>query len=97
MKASSPSPTAEPRSDYPLGLGLEEVVIWQLGEFREVRAEATLRRIAAFQPPQTEPDPFHRSSEGLTELAREALDKIHERDADACNNLLCYTNQCLGL
>ena len=69
--------TNEPRAEYPIGIGSEAVVIWQLGEFREVRAVPDLERIAALEPPRAEPGPFDRSYEALIELARKALEKIH--------------------
>ncbi|MFB3069894.1 MAG: hypothetical protein ACE1ZF_04300, partial [Gemmatimonadales bacterium] len=58
----------------------DEVVVWQLGEFREVRAVEPLRRVASFQPASKEAGPFGRTREGLVRHAQEALDKI-ERGA----------------
>jgi hypothetical protein len=33
-----------------LGLGIDEIVIWQLGEFKEIRARSGLQEIANFDP-----------------------------------------------
>jgi hypothetical protein len=37
----------QPASEYPIGIYSDEVVVWQLGEFREPRAVEGLRRIAS--------------------------------------------------
>ena len=66
----------QPHSEYPIGVYADEVVVWQLGEFRESRAVDRLRQIASFQPDSTETGPFGRTREGLVRLAKEALDKI---------------------
>ena len=66
----------QPASEYPIGKSADEVVVWQLGEFREVRAIAGLRRIANFCPSAEELGPFGRTRQELVELAREALAKI---------------------
>lgn len=66
----------QPGSEYPIGIYADEIVIWQLGEFREERASEQLRRIAAFAPDAEESGPFGRKREGLVSLARAALDKI---------------------
>ena len=65
-----------PRPEYPIGPGLEETVVWQLGEFAEPRAVPGLKRILAFKPHVRGPDPFARTREGLIAQARAALDKI---------------------
>lgn len=36
------------RSEYPIGPHTDEVVVWQLGEFKESRAVEALRRVASF-------------------------------------------------
>jgi hypothetical protein len=66
----------QPSSEYPLGIYTDEVVVWQLGEFRETRAVEQLRRVASFDPGSTETGPFERTRQGLVRLAQEALDKI---------------------
>lgn len=66
----------QPGSEYPIGVYVDEVVVWQLGEFREVRALDGLRRIAEFDPAAAEAGPFGRTREGLVGLAREAMAKI---------------------
>jgi len=66
----------QPDSEYPIGIYADDVVVWQLGEFREARAVERLRRVASFQPDSTEAGPFGRTRESLVRLAREALDKM---------------------
>jgi hypothetical protein len=70
----------EPRSEYPIGIYCDEVVVWQLGEFRELRAAGSLLRVMAFRPDSAEAGPFGRTREGLVEAAYEALDKIRGRE-----------------
>jgi hypothetical protein len=65
-----------PASEYPLGTFLDELVVWQLGEFQESRATSELNRIATFDPESAERGPFGRTREGLVRLAQEALAKI---------------------
>ena len=67
--------TEPPVEEYPAGVDTDEMVVWQLGEFREVRASDDLRRIAAF-PPGTAVGRFGRTREGLAAAAREALAKL---------------------
>jgi hypothetical protein len=64
-----------PAVEYPIGIYRDEVVIWQLGEFREARALSDLRRIAGFDA-AAQTGPFGRTRDALTKLAREALAKI---------------------
>ena len=68
----------QPESEYPIGHYADEIVVWQLGEFREPRAMEPLQRIASFQPEVAEAGPFGRTRENLVALAREALDKIEQ-------------------
>jgi hypothetical protein len=68
----------QPDSEYPIGIYLDEIVVWQLGEFREARAVDPLRRIASFDSTATEDGPFGRSCQELVEIAREALEKIEQ-------------------
>jgi hypothetical protein len=70
-----------PRSEYPIGIYSDEVVVWQLGEFSESRAAEALRRIAAFDPNSAETGPFGRTRQRLVGLAREALVKINQGSA----------------
>ena len=65
-----------PTAEYPIGAYRDEVVVWQLGEFREPRAVADLRRLASFDPSAKEQGPFGRTREQLVQLTREALGKI---------------------
>jgi hypothetical protein len=67
-----------PPSEYPMGLSSEELIVWQMGEFAEVRAEKELRRIAAFNPKRRSKDAFQRSRQQLVFLAQAALVKIAE-------------------
>ena len=71
----------QPNSEYPIGIYADDLVVWQLGEFREPRAVERLRRIASFQPDFTEAGPFGRTRQSLVRLAREALDKIERGSA----------------
>lgn len=66
----------QPNSEYPIGIYVDEVVVWQLGEFRDARAVDRLRQIASFQPDAKETGPFGRTRQGLVRLANEALEKI---------------------
>jgi hypothetical protein len=66
----------QPRSEYPIGLAVDEIVVWQLGEFKEARATGTLRRVASFDPNAAVDGPLRRTHVGLVRLAREALAKI---------------------
>ncbi len=65
-----------PASEYPIGIHLDEVVVRQLGEFREARAVEGLKRISRFNPSAMEAGPFSRTRRGLVELARKALLQI---------------------
>jgi hypothetical protein len=65
-----------PASEYPIGAYRDEVVVWQLGEFREERAVPDLERLARFNPHAAEPGPFGRNRQGLVALARKALADI---------------------
>lgn len=57
----------------------EDVVIWQLGEFKETRAIPDLERIAHFDP-ATQTDDVLRSNRAITVgLAKQALKKIRKR------------------
>lgn len=72
----------KPATEYPIGSYADEVIVWQLGEFREIRAVEGLRRIANFDPLAAEAGPFGRTREGLVALAREVLRKIKGAAAD---------------
>jgi hypothetical protein len=62
-----------PESEYPIGIYRDEVVVWQLGEFREARAVEGLRRLPGFAPEATEAGPLGRTRRGLGAQARTAL------------------------
>jgi hypothetical protein len=65
-----------PRSEYPIGAYLDEVVVWQLGVFRETRATEGLQRLVGFDPSSAETGPFGRTRSSLVALAEQALAKI---------------------
>jgi len=71
----------QPRSEYPIGQYADEVVVWQLGEFKESRAAESLRRIVSFDPNSAETGPFGRDRHSLVQFAREALGKIEHDSA----------------
>jgi hypothetical protein len=65
----------EASDEYPMGSYLDEVVVWQLGEFRESRAAADLTRIAALSPRPTY-GRARRTRASEVALAHQALNKI---------------------
>lgn len=65
----------QPDTEYPMGIYLDELVIWQLGEFREQRAVDDLKRIAAFNSDASESH-FGRSRAQTITFANEAVQKI---------------------
>ena len=65
----------KPDPEYPMGLYTDEVVVWQLGEFKDSRAIQVLRSIASFKT-RSFVDPFGRTQTRLVRLALEALQKI---------------------
>ena len=70
-----------PKAEYPMGSYRDEVVVRQLGEFREQRALRALERIAAFDPAASTDDKnafMQRTRESLVKAAREAMGKIRE-------------------
>jgi hypothetical protein len=68
----------QPKSEYPIGIYCDEIVVWQLGELRETRAVEQLKRIASFNPDAKESGPFDRTREALMQIAKEALEKIEK-------------------
>ena len=62
--------------EYASGMSLNEIVIWQLGEFQEPRAVPELARITAFDAKFAEDGPSGRTCQEFVKLAREALAKI---------------------
>ena len=77
-------PTA-PADDYPMGLRRWEIVIWQLGEFREARATSDLRRLTG-KPSRGLQRLFSPKALSLVQLhAFEALHKIERHpETDSC-------------
>jgi hypothetical protein len=71
--------TEKPASEYPIGTFVDELLVWQLGDFKEARAVMELRRIASFDPGIAEDGPFGRTRQSLAGLAQEALRKIGAR------------------
>ena len=67
----------QPAEEYPLGVFSDEMVVWQLGEFRENRAADELRRIATFSPEEPA-GRFDRTRASLIAAAQEALSKLGE-------------------
>jgi hypothetical protein len=74
-------------SQYPIGPTREEVVVWQLGEWKEHKALPDLKRVAALRPypnwflqilSALRTSAFFRrlKSSSLIELAKEAVEKI---------------------
>lgn len=70
----------EPQPEYPFGAYIDDVVVWQLGEFRERRAIPDLQRIAAFDPETIGGSPLPRDRSKTVNLAREALAKIESQE-----------------
>ena len=66
----------QPKDEYPIGVYRDEVVVCQLGEFRELRAIRHLERIARFDPRASTGEPLRRTRKWLVEGAKEALTKI---------------------
>lgn len=64
-----------PATEYPAGVYIDELVVWQVGEFRELRAEPDLLRIASFSPGASEPK-FGRTRATLVATAKGALAKL---------------------
>jgi hypothetical protein len=64
-----------PVDEYPASASCDEVVVWQLGEFREARGADELRRIAAFSLDVAD-GRFGGRRETLVEAAKEALSKM---------------------
>jgi len=67
----------QPKKEYPAGVYLDEMVVLQLGDFREKRAVADLERVARFNPAKSTGEPFKRTRGRLVKLAKEALAKIN--------------------
>ena len=65
-----------PPPEYPIGIHREDAIVWQLGEFRELRAVSDLERIAAFDPSAKGPGPFKPSRAPTVNAAKDALAKI---------------------
>ena len=69
----------QPEEEYPIGIYLDEIVIWQLGEFKEQGAIEYLQRIANFDPEATTGEPFHRVRASTVRAAEEAIKKIGDK------------------
>ena len=66
----------QPAAEYPIGAYTDELVVWQLGEFREQRAALELQRLAAFS--STQSSAFGRTRASLVAAAGNALSKIDQ-------------------
>jgi hypothetical protein len=66
----------EPVAEYPIGTHSDEVVVWQLGAFKEPRAIEHLQRIVSFDPATSSAGPFGHDRLELVAAAREALENI---------------------
>lgn len=77
----------QPSQEYPIGVYRDDVVVWQLGDFREPKAIEGLERVSAFDPQATTGEPFLRTGDSLVKAARDALRKIRGREAK--NPVLC--------
>lgn len=66
----------QPKVEYPIGIYRDEMIVGQLGEFRERRAIRDLERIANFDPRASTGEPLRRSRGPLVEIAEGALRKI---------------------
>ena len=68
----------QPKEEYPIGIYRDNLVVWQLGEFREQRAIHNLERIASFDPAAStgKPQPRRQTRHSLVQAAEEALRKI---------------------
>src|SRR5579872_1732985 len=67
-----------PVVDYPAGVAIDDMAIWQVGEFREQRAIEQLERIALFDPDTQSNEPLPRTRKKTVVLAKEALTKIRD-------------------
>ncbi|MCP4106572.1 MAG: hypothetical protein GY749_13730 [Desulfobacteraceae bacterium] len=72
---------SRPKSEYPIGIHTYELVVWQLGEFKESRAIKELQRITNFRTKLKIFNKFGHTHERLKQLASEALDKIQKKSA----------------
>jgi hypothetical protein len=74
-----------PPTEYPIGIYRDEVVVWQLGEFRDQRALSLLEHIASFDPSVSCGDGAlpGRSRKSCVEAAKVAMAKIRNQDGDA--------------
>ncbi len=61
--------------EYPIGVPCDELVIWQLGEFRELRAVALLKEVVGFSA-RPQYGRFQRTRAPLIAMAEQALKKI---------------------
>jgi len=73
----------QPKEEYPIGTGRDEVIVWQVGELREQRAIRDLERIANFDPRASTGEPLRRSRGLLVEIAEGALRKIRGESGGA--------------
>src|SRR5262249_8212629 len=65
-----------PEPEYLAGFAVDDMAIWQMGEFREQRAVQQLEKIVQFDPNSQSPGKFPRTRKKTVELAQTALAKI---------------------
>ena len=70
-----------PSEEYDSGFYADEVVVWQLGQFREARAVPDLRRILGFSPAAATPGPHPRTRQTLIATALEAVGAIESPES----------------
>ena len=66
-----------PKNEFPEGFDLDEMVVLQLGQFREPRAAAGLARVAQFNPATSTGEPYQRTRARLVNLAKAALAQLN--------------------
>ena len=68
-----------PEEEYPAGLYRDDIIIWQLGEFREKGALSALKRISQFDPNAEAKGKFPRNRAKTVALAKQAIEKIEKQ------------------
>jgi hypothetical protein len=71
----------QPTYSWVIGIQVDEVVVWQLGEFRELRALPHLRRILRCDVAAIPLEGERRIRQELMRIAQEAIDKIERTRA----------------
>ncbi len=71
----------QPRSEYPFGVPFDEIVIWQLGKFKEKRAVAGLKRVLGFDSSGSD-EVFGLNRFMTIRTAAESLEEIEASHSD---------------